>query len=285
MLARMPRGWQWDETLYRGSAVYYARGRLPYPAGLTDACAQALDLDGHGRLIDVGCGPGIVALRLAHLFEEVVGLDADADMLHEAARIAAQQGVTNARWVHARAEDLPLDLGHFRVATFAQSFHWMERERVAATIYGLLRPEGAFVQVSASTDTAPPPRVPLPWPEPPRDAVQALAVRYLGRRRRAGKGVLRFGTPGDEAAVLRQAGFDEPRIVVVSGGEVIERSQDDVVAAVFANSARAPHLFGDRLAEFEAELRSLLSAASPTGRFAEQTGDAELRIWRALTAA
>jgi SAM-dependent methyltransferase len=284
MLTRVPRGWQWDETLYRGSAVYYARGRLPYPAGLADACARALGLDGRGRLIDVGCGPGIVALRLAHLFEEVVGVDADADMLVEAAQLAADQGVTNARWVHARAEDLPLDLGHFRVAAFAQSFHWMERERVAAAIHEMLQPGGAFVQVSASTETAPPPRVPLPYPEPPRAALQALVERYLGPERRAGQGVLRFGTPGNEASVLRQVGFGEPRIVVVSGGELVERSQDDVVAAVFANSARAPHLFGDRLAEFEAELRALLTVASPTARFAEQTGDAELRIW-AVTAA
>src|SRR3712207_2218170 len=103
----MPRGWQWDETLYRGSARFYERGRLPYPPGLADALAAALDLDGRGRLLDVGCGPGIVALRLAHLFEAVVGLDADAAMLAEAEQRASELGVTNASWVHARAEDLP----------------------------------------------------------------------------------------------------------------------------------------------------------------------------------
>ena len=26
----MPEGWQWDESLYRGSAAYYTLGRLPY---------------------------------------------------------------------------------------------------------------------------------------------------------------------------------------------------------------------------------------------------------------
>src|SRR3954462_15039095 len=117
----MPEGWEWDETLYEGSAEFYERGRLPYPAALAGRLADALGLDRSGRLIDVGCGPGIIALRLAHLFEQVVGVDADRDMLERAGRRASERNVTNARWVHMRAEDLPGDLGTFGVATFAQS--------------------------------------------------------------------------------------------------------------------------------------------------------------------
>src|SRR4051812_20688648 len=113
----MPEGWQWDRTLFAGSARYYVRGRLPYPDGLAAGLATALQLDGRGRLIDVGCGPGLIALSVAHVFEEVVGLDPDPGMLDEAQRLATERGVGNARWVCARAEDLPLDLGQFRVAT------------------------------------------------------------------------------------------------------------------------------------------------------------------------
>ena len=29
-----PEGWQWDETLYLGSAPYYVRGRPPYAPGV-----------------------------------------------------------------------------------------------------------------------------------------------------------------------------------------------------------------------------------------------------------
>jgi SAM-dependent methyltransferase len=278
--SRMPRDWQWDATLYQGSAAYYERGRLPYPAGLAEACAGVLGLDRTGRLLDVGCGPGIIALRLARLFEQVVGLDADADMLAQAARRAFDLGVANARWVHALAEDLPLDLGTFRVATFAQSFHWMDRERVAAAVRDMLEPGGAFVQVSARTDASPEPSERLAHPFPPRAAIEQVVLRHLGPVRRAGQGLLRHGLPGDEAAVLRHAGFGEPEIVRVPGGEVVERSADDVIAALYSNSAYAPHLFGARLAEFEAEIRLLLAEASPSGQFAEQTGDAELRVWR-----
>ena len=32
----MPEGWEWDETLYRGSAPHDDRGRLPYARGPGD---------------------------------------------------------------------------------------------------------------------------------------------------------------------------------------------------------------------------------------------------------
>lgn len=131
----MAAGWEWDETLFEGAAAHYARGRLPYAPGLAAALAETLELDGSGRLIDVGCGPGTLALTLAPLFHEVVGVDPDDGMITEAARDAAGRGVSGrTRWVRARAEDLPADLGTFTVATFGQSFHWMDQERVAATV-------------------------------------------------------------------------------------------------------------------------------------------------------
>ena len=61
------------------------------------------------------------------------------------------RGVENVDWVHLRAEELPGDLGTFRVVTFAQSFHWMQRERVAATVREMLEPGGAWVHVHATT--------------------------------------------------------------------------------------------------------------------------------------
>lgn len=276
----MPLGWEWDETLFRGSARYYERGRLPYPARLAETIATTLDLDGRGLLLDVGCGPGTVALRLAHLFAEVVGLDPDAEMLAEAERRAGELGIGNVRWVRARAEDLPAGLPDLRVATFAASFHWMDRDRVAAAVLAMLEPGGAFVQVSALQDGLPEPDRPLPYPVPPRAAIAALVRRYLGPVRRAGQGVLLHGTPGDEAAVLRRAGFAEPEIVVIAGREVIVRDIDDLVAALFSTSSSAPHLFGPRLNEFEGELRTLLAGATTSGYFAEQTADAEVRVWR-----
>ena len=75
-----------------------------------------------------------MALRLAPLFEAVVGLDPDPEMLARASRAAAGQGAGNATWVRQRAEALPAGLGSFRVVTFDASFHWMDRPRVASAV-------------------------------------------------------------------------------------------------------------------------------------------------------
>jgi ubiquinone/menaquinone biosynthesis C-methylase UbiE len=141
----------WDPRLYQGSAAYYARGRLPYPPEMAAALRDELALDGTGRLIDLGCGPGSVALLLAPLFAEVVGVDPDGGMIAEAKAEAARRGVGNAHWVETPAEELPDDLGSFRLATLAQSFHWMDRKKVASTVRGMLEPGGSWVHINATT--------------------------------------------------------------------------------------------------------------------------------------
>ncbi|WP_369243840.1 class I SAM-dependent methyltransferase [Streptomyces sp. R41] len=276
----MVDGWEWDETLFSGTAAYYQRGRLPYAPGLAEALAELLKLDGRGRLIDVGCGPGTLAVSLAHLFSEVVGVDPDGGMIAEARRQAADAGVTGkAEWVQARAEDLPAGLGSFTVASFGQSFHWMDRDLVAASIRNMLRPGGAVVHISdLKTETRS--VEDLPHPAVPYAAVDELVKHYLGPVRRAGRGVLLKGTPGGEAAVLARAGFCGPERHVVPGGQALERSSDDVIAWAFSMSSSAPHLFGARREDFEADLRRLLRDVSPAGRFSERQPSTEVFAWR-----
>ncbi|GAA1029168.1 class I SAM-dependent methyltransferase [Virgisporangium ochraceum] len=274
----MPDGWQWDSTLFQGSAAYYERGRLPYAPGFVETLTAALGLDGTGRLLDVGCGPGIVTLALAPLFAEAVGLDPDRDMLAEAERQAGLRGLGNTRWVAALAEDLPAGLGEFRVVVFANSFQWTDRDRVAATVRDMLTPDGAFVHLSDLKDRPADPELPLP--AVPHGEIADLVRRYLGPVRRAGQGMLVDGTPGREDLVLARAGFPTLDRHVVPAGHAVERSADDVVAWVFSMSSSAPHLFADRLDTFERDLRGVLRTASPAGRFAEVVPPTEMRIWR-----
>ncbi len=272
-------GWIWDPTLYAGAARYYTTGRVAYPAGVADALVAALDLDGTGRLLDVGCGPGSLTLLLAPHFAEVIGVDADSDMLAEAARLAEAQRVANARWVQMRAEDLPADLPPATVVSFAQSFHWMDRRRVAAAARRLVGADGALVHVGATTHQGVETDAPLPHPQPPRAEITRLVRRYLGPQQRAGQGVLTAGIPEDEDTVYRAAGFTGPERLEVPGF-VVERTADEIAASVYSLSGSTPHLFGDQLDGFDSDLRQLLVAASPDCRFSEQIGPIGLSIWR-----
>jgi hypothetical protein len=101
-------------------------------------------------------------------------------MLIEAARLAQANRVRNVSWRQLRAEELPADLPPARVVTFAQSFHWMDRRRVAAAVRSQLVPGGALVHVHATTHQGVETNVQLRYPQSPREAITRLVHRYLG---------------------------------------------------------------------------------------------------------
>lgn len=271
--------WGGDPLLFAGSARAYATGRVAYPPELAGELARALELDGSGVLLDVGCGPGSLTLPLAPHVALAVGVDADADMLAEGARLAAAQQVPNVRWRHLRAEELPADLPRPRLVTFAQSFHWMDRPRVAAIVRAHLAPGGRLVHVGATTHEGVEGPEPLAHPRPPRREVAALVEAHLGPRQTPRQRVLAGRRPGDEDDVFRAAGFAGPQRIELPG-RVVERSEEEVAASVYSLSSSTPHLFGDRLAAFDAELRALLTAASDHGRFSELMRSVTLSLWR-----
>jgi ubiquinone/menaquinone biosynthesis C-methylase UbiE len=269
----------YDPTLYQGAAANYARGRPPYSAQLVSTLATELGLDGSGRLLDVGCGPGSLTIELAGTFDEAVGLDPDADMLAEGMRCARAAGIENVRWVRALAEDIPkLNLGAFMLVTFGQSFQWTDRERVAEAVYDIVEPGGALALIVHAHEGRLAPNGP-PYPLIPHDEIHALIRRYLGPRRRAGQG-FRTEPPDRYEDALARTRFGAPRSVFAPGRADIVRDVDGVVAGFSSMSFAVPHLFGEWRDAFEADLRALLAARSETGLFWDWPGDTAIMLAR-----
>jgi SAM-dependent methyltransferase len=267
----------YDPTIYLGTATYYTQGRPPYSRTLGATLAAELGLDGTGRMLDVGCGPGVLAIELAGRFSQVVGLDPDAEMLAEGKRRAAEAGITKIRWVQARAEDIPtLELGTFQLVTFGQSFHWTDRDLVAEAVYDILEPVGALALLNHAPEGRPRPASPG-HPPIPHEAIRAILERYLGARRRAGQGFV--SPPGERYAdTFARTRFGALCQVFAPGRPDIIRNIDEVLANYFSMSYAAPHLFGDRLAEFEADIRAELAQHSPSGLFWDWPGDTEILL-------
>jgi SAM-dependent methyltransferase len=267
----------YDATSYLGSAAHYLRGRPPYSSALLDVLARELHLDGTGRLLDVGCGPGVLAVQLAPAFTVVTGLDPDPAMLDEARRHAAGSGFTNVEWIQAPAEDITrLGLRPLGVATFGQSFHWTDREAVAESVYDLLEPGGAIVLVTHDIDARPAPDGPGD-PPIPHDEIEAIIRRYLGPVRRAGHGVCNHPPDRYEDALARTR-FGPSRVVHAPGRTDIIRDIDAVISGYLSMSYAAPHLFGDQLSRFVDDVRALLEAHTRTGRFWDWPGDTAVLI-------
>ena len=267
----------YDPTLYQGSAPYYLRGRPPYSRALRGTLAAECRLDGTGRLLDVGCGPGVLAVELAPVVGDVVGLDPDPDMLAEAARHARECGVTNVQWVQGLAEQIQdLDLGGFRLATFGQSFHRTDRERVAEAVYDLLEPGGSIAMVAHAANDRPEPQGPG-YPRIPHEEILPLIDIYLGPRRRSGQGYQTPPTDGWENALARTR-FGKSRQLYLEGRPDIVQDADGVLANYLSMSYAAPHLFGAELDSFEADLRQLLAERSSSGLFWDWPGDTGIVI-------
>jgi SAM-dependent methyltransferase len=269
----------YDPTIYQGAAAHYRRGRPPYSPELEAVLAKELDLDGTGRLLDAGCGPGILTVRLAHLFDEAVGLDPDPAMLAEGRRVAEERGIRNLRWVQALAEDLPdAAPGPYRLVTFGQSFHWTEKARVAEAVYDMLEPGGALALIGHTVTGRPEP--PNPGAPPiPHEEIAELVRRYLGPTARARHGTAPVRTNRFEV-VLVGTRFGAPRVVFARGIPDLLRDTESVLSGYFSLSSSAPHLFGDRVEDFANEVRALLRSRSTEGVFWDWPGDTEVILAR-----
>ena len=73
--------------------------------------------------------------------------------------------------------------------------------------------------------------------------------------------------------VLARTRFGAPKVVHAPGRPDLTRDVDGVISGYLSMSYAAPHLFGDDLDAFVADLRALLEARTTTGRFSDWPGD------------
>jgi ubiquinone/menaquinone biosynthesis C-methylase UbiE len=241
--------------------------------------AAELSLDGTGQLLDVGCGPGVLELPLARLFERVTALDPEPGMLEVGRQRCQQAGLANICWVQGVAEEIAtLGLGPWRVVTFGQSFHRTRQLEVAEAVYDVLVPGGSLVLITHQAGhTSPRPTSPG-FPEVPHAEVTELILKYLGDRTRQYLASWNEGQPVRFEDTLAQSRFAGSRTIHAAGRGDLVIDIDAVVAGCFSLSYAAPRRFGDDRTAFEADLRHLLRARSSSGMFWDWPGDTELVI-------
>jgi predicted RNA methylase len=91
---------------FASTVAYYESARPPYGAAFFAAVARELGFDHSQRLLDIGVGPGLLAIGFAPCCRKAVGVDPEPAMV-EAARAAAARATVKASFIEGRFEDQP----------------------------------------------------------------------------------------------------------------------------------------------------------------------------------
>lgn len=135
---------------FASTVAYYESARPPYGAAFFAAVAERLGLDRSQRLLDIGAGPGILAIGFAPYCREVIGVDPEPAMV-EAARAAAERAGVAVTFVEGRFEDVAPSLGIFDVVTIGRAIHWLDPEPARTALDHALAPRGRVLVCGASS--------------------------------------------------------------------------------------------------------------------------------------
>jgi FkbM family methyltransferase len=244
--------------LFLFAADYYERYRVPYSQEVFDWVINEHQLDGRGRLLDVGCGTGQVALPLSQWFDEVIAIDPDQQMLQIGERTARQKNITNVRFVNMRAEEISSEMSPLRLVTFGASFHWMDRVVVAGRIYELLEPGGGLVILAPSSIW----RGAEHW----KEVVIRTIKDWLGEERRAGSGTFKTAPLHEEC--LAQTLFADLSVVDIHQLHVW--TADSLIGYLYSTSFASKAVLGHLREPFEKDLRNRLAKLATDDRFSDQ---------------
>jgi ubiquinone/menaquinone biosynthesis C-methylase UbiE len=140
----------------------FSRQAVPFaqvPGHTNEESLQLLlemaDASTQDTVLDVACGPGIVACAFAPHVNHVTCLDITPAMLEQAQSIARQMGLKNVSWQQGEGENLPFADQSFSIVLSRYAFHHcLHPEAVLAEMLRVCRPGGTVVMADVALPTS-----------------------------------------------------------------------------------------------------------------------------------
>ncbi|WP_154018433.1 class I SAM-dependent methyltransferase [Halolamina rubra] len=235
-------------TRFASTAEQYAVYRPEYDDAALDYLRERFDLDGTGRLLDLGCGTGRLGVALAPHVDAVVGVDPNGAMIDHARERARVADASNTEWLVGSDADLPDladELDPLRLTVMGRSFHWMAQERTLDTLQEITEPGGGVALLSDTEWLA---RGTADW----QDAVYEVVAEFLEDPPER-TGPIEYDDPWAET--LADHGFDTARRAFAVDREW---DADGVVGYLLSLSFCSPAVLGDDRERFEEAVRDRL---------------------------
>jgi ubiquinone/menaquinone biosynthesis C-methylase UbiE len=121
--------------------------RPAYPSAVIALLADLVH-DTPRVVLDIGCGTGELARRLALLVDRVDAVDFSAGMLDLGRRLSGGD-VPTVNWIVGTAEDVALN-GPYALITAGKSLHWMDWDVVLPRFARVLTARGVLAIVDRS---------------------------------------------------------------------------------------------------------------------------------------
>lgn len=120
--------------------------KMPGHAASVDILVRLARPSASDEVLDVACGPGMVACSFAPLAGHVTGIDLTPGMIDRARSLQAEKGLANLTWVVGPAAPLPFPDAAFGVVLTRYSFHhFLRPAEVLAEMVRVCRPGGRVV--------------------------------------------------------------------------------------------------------------------------------------------
>lgn len=239
---------------FKNPARFYTTGRPSYPKLLARRVASLVGLTLSENVLDLGTGPGFLAIDFAPLAHAVTAIDPSDEMLQAARQNAELTGV-RIKFLKGSSFELATrlagELGRFKLVTIGRAFHWMDREQTLAALDTLLVHGGAVALFGER------------YPEVPDNAWHGEFQRLLDSYSSDDPAKARLRGTAQNDAVLLQSPFNHiERISVVESRRTpVEHFVDRALSFGAAWDGRP----GSREDDLADEVRKLISRYAKDG--------------------